>query len=262
MTQPQSFFVAAGAPNTWSATALTRGPWSPSFQHGGPPAALLARALEGDLAELAPEARIVRMTVEIVRPMPITTLVTEVARARTGRQVQELRGRILVEGREMCRAIALCIQPTPVDAAPPRGRWPAPPDRSAPFQFPFFSSEVGYHTAMEVRVARGTWGSGVVTAWMRMRAPLVEGELPSPLQRVMVAADSGNGLSAVLDVERFTFVNPDLTVYLHRPPAGEWVCLDATTIPQPSGIGLADSALYDENGPIGRSLQSLVLARR
>jgi hypothetical protein len=269
MTLPQSFFVASEA-GAWSATELTRGPWSPDYQHGGPPAALLARALERDLAELDPAARIVRMTVEIVRPIAIATLAIEVERVRTGRQVQELRGRVLVAGREVCRAVALCIRATPVDVgvdvARPRGShdapWPAPPDRSAPFEFPFFTSPVGYHRGMEVRFARGIWGSGAVTAWMRMRMPLVPGEEPSPLQRVMIAADSGNGVSAVLDVDRFTFVNPDLTVYLHRPPVGEWVCLDATTIPQPSGIGLADSALYDQDGPIGRSLQSLVVASR
>ena len=262
MTLPQSFFVAGSDAGTWTSTELTRGPWSPEHQHGGPPAALLARALERDLAALEPAARIVRMTVEILRPIPIAALAIEVERVRTGRQVQELGGRILVEGREVCRASALCIRTTELDFAPPAGAAPVPPEQSAPFEFPFFTEAVGYHRGMEVRFARGTWGSGAVTAWMRMRAPLVPGEEPSPLQRVMIAADSGNGVSAVLDVQRYTFVNPDLTVYLHRPPVGEWVCLDASTTPQPSGIGLAESALHDVEGPIGRSLQSLVVARR
>ncbi|HWN66152.1 MAG TPA: thioesterase family protein [Haliangium sp.] len=262
MTQPQSFFVAGSEAGTWVSTELTRGPWSPEYQHGGPPAALLARALERDLADLEPSARIVRMTVEIVRPIPIAALAIEVERVRTGRQVQELRGRILVDGREVCRATALCIRTTALDLAAPAGARLTPPEQSAPFEFPFFTEPVGYHTGMEVRFARGTFGSGAVAAWMRMRAPLVPGEEPSPLQRVMIAADSGNGVSAALDTARFTFVNPDLTVYLHRPPVGEWVCLDATTTTQPSGIGLADSALHDALGPIGRSLQSLVVARR
>jgi hypothetical protein len=81
-------------------------------------------------------------------------------------------------------------------------------------------------------------------------------------QRVMAAADSGNGLSLVLDIRRHTFVNPDLTVYMHRPPAGEWVCLDAVTTPQPHGIGIADTRLYDERGPIGRAVQSLIIQSR
>ena len=49
---------------------------------------------------------------------------------------------------------------------------------------------------------------------------------------------------------------------LHRQPVGEWVCLDAVTHPQPHGIGLAESAIFDETGPIGRSTQTLLIAPR
>ena len=41
-----------------------------------------------------------------------------------------------------------------------------------------------------------------------------------------------------------------------------WVCLDAVTIPEPAGIGIADTALRDERGPIGRALQTLVVRER
>jgi hypothetical protein len=60
----------------------------------------------------------------------------------------------------------------------------------------------------------------------------------------------------------WAFINPDLTVYLHRLPAGEWVCLDAVTYVEPHGIGLAESRLFDERGPVGRAAQSLLLERR
>ena len=95
-----------------------------------------------------------------------------------------------------------------------------------------------------------------------MRQPLVAGEGPSPLQRALAAADSGNGVSATLDWSRFLFINVDLTVHLHRPPAGEWVCLDAITIPERTGLGVADTALYDEAGPIGRAAQTLLVRER
>ena len=97
---------------------------------------------------------------------------------------------------------------------------------------PFFPTgqEVGYHTAMEVRFVAGSFLElGPATAWMRMRHPLVPDEAPSPLCRVLIAADSGNGVSAALDYQRWRFINPDLTVYLMRPPAGDWVALEATT---------------------------------
>jgi hypothetical protein len=97
---------------------------------------------------------------------------------------------------------------------------------------------------------------------MRMRVPIVDGEEPTPLERVLVAADSGNGVSATLDWTRFLFVNVDLSVHLHRPLDGEWVCLDAITIPERSGIGIADTALYDERGPVGRAAQTLLVDER
>ena len=103
---------------------------------------------------------------------------------------------------------------------------------------------------------------GPATVWMRMAVPLLAGEEPSPLQRVLAAADSGNGVSAALDWSRYLFINVDLSVHLHRLPEGEWVCLDAVTLPEPNGIGMADTRLLDERGPIGRAAQTLLVADR
>jgi hypothetical protein len=116
---------------------------------------------------------------------------------------------------------------------------------------------------MEYRfVSGGFLEPGPAVVWMRMRHPLVAGEEPTPLQRVFVAADSGNGVSAALDWRRYLFINTDLSVHLHRMPEGEWVCLDAVTFPEPNGIGVADTALWDERGRIGRAAQTLMVRRR
>jgi Thioesterase-like superfamily len=116
---------------------------------------------------------------------------------------------------------------------------------------------------MEHRFVRGDFPEhGPALVWMRMRQPLVAGEEPSPLQRVLVAADSGNGVSATLDWNRYVFINVDLTVHLHRPLEGDWVCLDAITIPEPSGVGIAYTALYDGRGPLGRAVQTLLVDER
>jgi hypothetical protein len=130
---------------------------------------------------------------------------------------------------------------------------------------PFFPVpyDVGYHTAMEFRFGAGSFlDRGPATAWLRMRVPLVDGEEPSPLTRALVAADSGNGVSSVLDFDKYLFVNADLTVHLLRYPVGEWVCLRAVTSVDSDGIGLADTALHDEQGRVGRSVQSLLVGRR
>ena len=129
----------------------------------------------------------------------------------------------------------------------------------------FFATgqDVGYHTAMEWRsVDGGFLEPGPATVWMRMGCPLVAGEEPTPLQRTLVAADVGNGISAVLDWRRYLFINVDLTVHLERMPEGEWVCVDAVTLPQRNGIGTAESVLSDERGRIGRAAQALLIAER
>lgn len=255
---PRSFYVKDGP--GFVSTELTRGPWSPDHQHAGPPAALLASFVERSLPA---HMLVARMTVEIVRPIPIAPLKVSLETQRAGRKVQWQAAQLLgPDNTVLARAHALCIRTTPltlpVSGDPVADPVPSPAD-SAPFQFDFFTGDVGYHTAMELRLARGEFGLGRVAMWLRMRVPLFPDETPSALQRVMAAADSGNGVSMALSPVKFSFVNPDLTVYLHRPPVGEWVCLDARTIVQEHGVGLADTRLLDELGPIGRSAQSLVV---
>jgi hypothetical protein len=247
------------------ATELTRGPWDDRFQHAGPPTALLGRALAR--CEPRADAQIARVTFEILRPIPIASLATRARVARPGRSVQLLEGELLAEdGAELVRARAWRLRTEAIELTPAPA--PAEPPTTGPDESPtgpFFegAAEVGYHTAMDWRFAAGGFRElGPATVWMRSRVALVAGEALAPLERVLVAADSGNGVSAALDFRRHRFVNVDLSVHLHRLPAGEWVCLDAVTVPEANGIGVADAALADELGPLGRALQTLLIERR
>jgi Thioesterase-like superfamily len=258
---PDAFFVPLG-PDRFQATELTQGPWAPGLQHAGPAAALLGRAVEGvgDRDDLA----VARVTFEIARPLPIAELGVAARLLRGGRSVELVEATLSAGEAEVMRATALRVRRAdlelPAGLVPPR-RLPGPDaGRTVPF-FPT-GQDAGYHTAMEVRFVAGSFlEEGPATAWMRMRHPLVPGEAPSPLCRVLAAADSGNGVSAALDYRRWRFINPDLTVYLLRPPAGEWVALEAATTVA-DGIGLADTTLHDEQGPIGRAAQALFVDRR
>jgi hypothetical protein len=147
--------------------------------------------------------------------------------------------------------------------APSAPSAPAGPQEAEPGTFPDVGYEVGYHSAMEYRFVEGGFTElGPATAWMRMGLPLLPGEQPTPLQRVLIAADSGNGVSTTLDWDRYLFINVDLSVHLHRMPAGEWIGLDAVTLPEPNGVGMADARLFDERGAIGRGTQTLLIAER
>jgi hypothetical protein len=202
--------------------------------------------------------RVARLTFDIARPVPITTLTVTSSVRREGRSAAVIETAI----EPYMRCSALLIR-TLEDAAPPTGE--QPPAFDAAVAKPFFAgaATVGYHTSMEVRFLDGAFTErGPATCWMRPRIPLVAGEPFSPLGRVLVAADSGNGVSNVLDIREHIFINPDLTVHLFRYPTGDWVCLKATTSIEGDGIGLADTALYDERGRIGRGVQSLFVNPR
>lgn len=247
------------------ATELTRGPWDPGAQHAGPPAALL-----GYVIERLPETdafQVGRVTFEILRSIPIAPIRVEARVVRPGRRVQMVEAELSdSEGEVLMRARAWRIRTAeieiPREAVVADGS-PAPPEQGKPANFFPTGQEHGYHSAMEVRFLSGDFVEpGPATVWLRMRRPLVAGEEPTPLQRVLIVADVGNGVSASLDFRRYLFINVDLTVQLERMPEGEWVCIDAITLPQSSGIGTAESVLSDRRGRIGRGLQTLLISAR
>jgi hypothetical protein len=249
-------------------TVLARGPWTPEAQHGGPPAALLGRAVErfdGGEAMM-----VVRLTVDLLRPVPIAPLLVRTRLMRPGKKVQLIEASLLIaeSETEVARATGLRLRlgavPLPEGAAP-IGAPPAPAT-GIPSRPPWASQITyeGFHSGgVEIRFVNGRFDEpGPATAWIRLRVPLVAGEETSPLCRVVTAADFGNGISWILDRRAgFRFINPDLTVYLHRHPVGEWVGLESITVPEPLGVGIADSRLYDESGPIGCSVQSLLIEK-
>lgn len=257
-----SFYIADG--DTWLSTEMTRGPWSIEHQHAGPPSALLGRALENIIGE---GFRFVRINIEIPRPVPVARLSVSARLDRSGRSVRYASAELKDEsGVLLMQATGVAIREAHVELPAQQNhddRVVNLPEASADFEFPFFHPGMdGYHLAMEKKQADGVFLTGKCAVWMRMKLQLVEGETPSPLQRVLAAADSGSGVSMALDPKDYTFLNPDLTIYLRKYPAGEWVCLDGVTVPDSFGIGLATTHLRDEQGLIGEGLQSLLINRR
>lgn len=259
----ESFYVSNGG-GSFVATELTRGPWDPGAQHAGPPSALLGREIE--TMEGSEDFQVGRVVFEILRPVPIGPVRVETRVLRPGRKVRMVEASLSGEAGELMRATAWQLRTTElelpdgaVDDSPPP---PGPEEGWVPEFFPT-GQDAGYHTGMELKAVAGAFlDLGPATFWLRMRQPLVAGEEPTPLQRALIAADVGNGISAVLDYHSYVFINVDLTVHFERMPAGEWVCVDAVTRPQATGIGTAESVLSDERGRIGRAAQSLLIEQR
>ena len=262
---PAGAYAAAGE-GVWRSSELTRGPWDPGHQHAGPPIALLARQIERAAAPLG-LTHMARLTASLLRPIPIEALAVAVQTDYAGRNVAHYSATLSAGGKEVARCTAL-VQREAELALPeglpghPLPRAPQPPESSLPAKFPFDAKFTGYPDLVECRVAEGQFFRGPCAIWFRLRRPLIEGEAPTPIERVAVAADSGNGISAILDFRRYLFVNSDLSINLLRRPEGEWICVEARTLVGPSGGGLAEARIYDATGLVGRSTQSLALRLR
>lgn len=260
-----SAYAALGG-SLYRASELTRGPWHPQQQHAGPPIALVSHALEA-AAQAHGLQHLARLTANLLRPVPIADIAVRVQEDYVGRNAGHFSAVALADGKELIRATALFQREGEVDIPSglpghPLPKAPESPANSPVQRFPFARGELGYPDLVETRLASGRMFAGPSAVWFRLSYPLVQGQKPSPYQRVAVAADSGNGISAILDLSNYVFVNSDLSINLLRRPMGEWICLDARTHLSSHGGGLAESALYDEAGLIGRATQSLFVRKR
>ena len=179
-----------------------------------------------------------RVTLEILGAIPIADVEVETSVERPGQSVELLAGELRSGGRAVLRARAWRVLRlarrhaggTAAARAARRGRAAAARARGR------------LRLRARDRVALGDRrrdARGPATVWTRLKVPIVEGEAPTPRQRVMAVADSGNGASSVLDWSRHLFINTELTVHFMRAPRGEWVCLDAETRIAVGGAGLA-----------------------
>jgi hypothetical protein len=242
------------------ATAATAGPWSAEAQHGGPPAALLARALES-IVEDSPRV-VGRFTMDLLGPVPVGDLRVRTSVPRPGRTVSLRQAELSDDtGRVVARAQAWAF---------PQGEGPG--DLGAPLAH---RPVDGHHEDPPGSWSRGyldsvewAWISGAVTrpgpavVWMRPLVRLLPDEELTPLQRLLGCVDSASGASAALDPARWSFMNTELTVHVVRPVLGEWICLKAETTLGPGSVGLAAADVYDEHGLVARSAQALLVTPR
>jgi hypothetical protein len=241
-------------------TEAALSPWSDQALHGGPPTMLMAREIERFDSEQ--EMFVARLTVELLRPVGRVPLTVKARMVRPGRKVQLVEASLWNGEVEVARTTALRIRRAAVEVPHTSDAPPHPAPESVPAWSGSWRSGGVYHL-LGVE-ARGPQSAEAAPgwAWFRLKLPVVPGEEPSGLLRVCAAADFPNGISYMVDPRRTSFVNPDLTLSIHRHPVDEWVMVDARTWLEPHGTGFADGALYDRSGRIGRSLQSLLVEPR
>ncbi|MBM7806377.1 hypothetical protein JOD57_002214 [Geodermatophilus bullaregiensis] len=259
MDLPSAFYVPDG--DGLVATALTIGPWDPGLQHAGPPAALLVR--EAERASGIPGGQTVRLAFDVLGPVPVGPVQVAARVLRPGRRIELVEATLTAGGRAAVRLTAWRMRCGGASSVSPAQRHPVAPEDAGPTEFGVFSEPVAYHRALEWRLASGSLAEpGPAATWTRPRCTLVEGEPMTPLQHLVAMTDAASGISAELDWQRATFANVDLVVALFRPPAGEWLAMDATTTLGPAGVGQCSADLYDAEGRIGRSIASLFVEPR
>jgi hypothetical protein len=246
---------------------LTRGGWGDHTQHGGPPTGLLAHVIE--YRHLKPGMMVTRLTTDLLRPVPLTPLTVRTKVVRPGRRIELLEAAIEAGGVEVARGLALAVRLGEVDlpaTGTVDGPLPPPEDVDPMTQWSWADEQAHlprFHTdAIEIRsVDHSFVRAGRGLSWFRLDAPVVAGVATSPFVLAAVLADLGNGNSSALDPREWLFINPDVNLALHRLPAGEWIGMDSTVHQHSTGIGLAQSILYDRTGPIGTVGQSQIIER-
>ena len=249
-------------PESFRANSATIGPWDPALQHGGPPVALLGRALE--LLGGPSGSRIARLAFDFFSPVPVSEVAIATAVLRGGRKIQVSEATMSAGGRVVLRATAGHLLAE-------AGRSPVVPSPFVVPPIPLHETEVRfpgvdrfpYGDALEWRFAEGAFAEcGPAAVWTRCRIPLVRGSALTGLQRVLLMVDAANGISAVLPLASWTFVPIDLMVTLHRLPDAEWVGMSSRTTVGADGIGMTETVLFDAEGACGRALQTLYVAQR
>jgi hypothetical protein len=243
---------------------LARGPWDPEACHGGPPTALLVRAME----RAVPAMRLVRVTVDLAKPVPMAGFSIHATVTRSGRSVAAT-AVTLRDVDEVVRATAIGLHIATLDTPMFDGpldnagvEWPRFAD-AVPGTFPIRKIRhglLGFRDSVEMRYPQGTVAGdiGSSTVWMRTIG-IVAGEEPTPFQRICPLADCGNAFSRHAEAETVSFLNPDLAIALHRSPVGEWLGMQSVSQWQPDGIGLVASTLFDDSGPVGTATQTMLL---
>jgi hypothetical protein len=225
-----------------------RSPWSEDMLHGRLLAGLAARAVEHDFPD--PAYRVTRLTLDMFRFPPMQPFCVTTRAARDGRRVRAIDVSISCAEVEVARASVLLLRtgPHPTVTVWSAEQWNVPgPDELEP---PEDMSGSGW----EIRLISegGFWSSARKQLWSRDRWPLVEGEEMSPVVRAALASDLPNPL-ANSALEGLQFINPDLTMFLARPPASEWIGLDVLGHLGADGVAVGTCTLYDTAGAIGYS---------
>lgn len=248
------------------ATDLVRSTWTSHIQHAGPVSALLVRALER--CEQRAGTRLSRVVVDLLGPVPAEgDLWVTSTLERGGKQIELVSATMLGQGpdgqpRPVARAsgwrmLTLDTQALLSAPVPPLRPRADGVNRNLADNF-----DRNYVHSLEWLWLTKPLAPGPGESWLRPLADLVQGEQMTPLERLFAVADCANGIGSKIDITKFTFLNTDLAVHVHRIPKGDWIGIRAETMYGPDGVGTTVGTLFDDDGAVGVIQQSVLVRPR
>jgi hypothetical protein len=251
------------APTEWAGS-----PWSRELQHGGPVCGLVASAAEAAAAETG--LRVVRLGVDLCRPVPLQPLALAWQYLRRGRRLALSEVWLRHDDRDVTRGTALLLAASGEIPSTWQKPEPPPPGPEGLESISFMPREYvarvppGFHRSVEVRLTQDELGPAV---WATTPLDLLKGQPTSSLVRAAMLSDLTFALSGRMLLRRglvptdrrlASFINADMTLYLERPPAGDWIAMRHGAVNDVGGVAVAEVVQLDRGGRYGRSLQALV----
>ena len=251
------------APTEWAGS-----PWSHELQHGGPVCGLIASAAEAAAGETG--LRVARLSVDLYRPTPLEPLALAWRFLRRGRRLALIEAHLRHGDADVTRGTALLLAPNGESASSWLQPEPPPPGPDGLDTIPFLPRDYlatmppGFHRSIEVRLAEDERG---LALWATTPLDLIEGQATSALVRAAMLSDLTFGLNTRMllrrglvpaDSQRVALINVDVTLYLERPPEGDWIAMRHGSVRSVGGIGVAEVVQLDRSGRYGRSIQALL----
>ena len=228
--------------------------------------ALLVRALQR--CEPREDTRLSRVLIDLLGPVPADgDLWVRAQRERSGKQIELVGAEMLALGpdgelRAVARASGWRLQTLDTTAVVHAPASPLRPVTEAATRDMKKNWDRNYVHSLDWRWLTKPMGDGPGESWIKPEVDLVKGESMTPLERLFAVADDANGIGTKLDIRKWTFLNTDLAVHVHRIPDGEWIGIRAETSYGPDGIGTTIGTLFDEHGAVGAIQQSVLVRPR
>lgn len=250
--------------------AAAGSPWSETMQHGGPVNAIITMSVEAIAEDCG--MNVARLTIDILKPVPMKSVKIKSRFIRKGGKMAVVDTFLTLEGSDepvaSGRAVLLKAQSgqNPVfDVLAP-----LPESRETIAKEPWIPKEMatglppGLHNL--IRFHPSTNKERPIF-WVNGDADMLQNRPMTSLEQCTTTADMTTVLAARMRVLQegvaspaaMALMNTNTTIHFSRLPVGEWFGFTDQFIQVSDGYGLAECAIYDEQGCIGRVVQNLIV---